>query len=170
MTTSTTLPAGTWQLDTAATTVTATARNFGFKSVPSTLAVVSGTVVVDDQHAVTGIEVVLDAASYTSGNDKRDTHVRSDDFLDAETHPTITFSAQSIVASGDGYRCQGSLTVKGTTKPVELSVGDVEIADDTARFTATASVDRTAFGVDKLPGFFIGRELPVTIEARAARA
>ncbi|MEM8904453.1 MAG: YceI family protein [Actinomycetota bacterium] len=169
--TTTTLPAGTWTLDPEATTITVTAKKLlGLVTVPATLRLSTGTVTIDDQHQVTRIDVTIDATSYDSGNPKRDTHVTGGDFLDAEQHPTFRFSASTVTASGDGHRCSGSVEVKGQTSPVELAVSGLELGEDSASFSATATLDRRALGVDKLPSFIIRPMLQLDISARATRS
>ncbi|MEL6982188.1 MAG: YceI family protein [Actinomycetota bacterium] len=167
-TTTTTLPTGTWVLD-PSTTITVTATKLGFLKVPATLALTSGTVEIDDQHQVTGVSVTADAGSYASPNDKRNEHVRSADFLAADDHPTIRFEAGTCRPSGSGYTADGSATVKGTTTPLAVTISDVTVTDGTASFTATATIDRTAVGVDKMPSFIIGRQLDLVVNASATR-
>jgi len=63
------------------------------------------------------------AASITTGNEQRDTHLRSDDFFNAEKYPKITFKSTSLKkTSGDNYKLYGDLTIRDITKPIELKV------------------------------------------------
>jgi len=176
MTTTTTLPTGTWILD-QTTTITVTATKLGVMKVPATIAMTSGSIEIDDQHRVTSVSVTGDATSYTSTNAKRNDHVRSADFLDTDAHPTIGFEASSIRPSGSGYTADGTVTVRGNTAPLTVSISDVVVADSaemaegaggsTASFTAAATVDRSTIGVDKLPSFVIGRDLDLVVNATA---
>ncbi|MEM7272510.1 MAG: YceI family protein [Actinomycetota bacterium] len=161
------LPTGSWRLDPERTTVTVTATKLGFYKVPATIAVVSGTIEIDADHQVAGVEVVADAASYTSANPKRNDHVRSADFLDAEQHPELVFRADRAEPTGTGYRATGSVTVKGRTVELGVEIGDVEFDDQQGSFTASATIDRTAIGVDKLPSLVIGNDLLLTVTAVA---
>ncbi len=171
-TTTTTLPTGTWTLD-PATSITVTATKLGFIKVPATIALLSGTVQIDDQHQVTAVSATGDAASYTSPNAKRNDHVRGADFLATDDHPTIGFEASSIRPSGTGYTAEGTVTIKGITAPLTVTISDVAFAEGadgpSASFTATATADRTALGVDKLPSFVIGRDLDLVVTATATR-
>jgi polyisoprenoid-binding protein YceI len=169
-TTTTTLPTGTWVLD-PSTTITVTATKLGFLKVPATIDLTSGTVEIDDQHQVAGVSVTGDANSYASANAKRNEHVRSADFLAAEDHPTIRFDATACRPSGDGYIADGTVTMKGATVPLSVTIADVAVNDGatTASFTATATVDRNAIGVDKMPSFIIGRQLDLVVAASATR-
>lgn len=169
MTTTTALPTGTWQLDTLATTVTVSARKMGMFAVPADLTVTTGTIEINDSHGVVSVNIVADAASYKSKNAKRNEHVIGKDFLDASAHPTISFQADSVVASGDGFRANGTVTIKGQTSPVDVTVTDVQFTGTDGSFTASATVDRKVIGVAKMPTFVIGANLELTVSAKATR-
>lgn len=167
------LPSGTWTIDPSTTTVTLSATMLGFIKVPATLTVVSGTIEINDNHELTAVEVVADAASYSSNSRKRNEHVLGADFLDVEKHPHIVFTANSVEPSGSGYRANGSVTVKGQTFPLKLMVNSVDVGQiDAGRgsFQATAAIDRVGVGVDKMPAFVIGRTLQLTVSADATRS
>ncbi len=164
------LPTGTWRLDPSQTTVTVTAKKMGFIKVAATLAVSAGTIEIDADNRVTAVEVMADATSYTSGNAKRDEHVRSDDFLAGDDHPRIVFRADQVSPTAEGYRADGSVTVKGRTSPLAVTIDNVEYNARSASFTATATIDRTAIGVDKLPSLIIGRQLQLAVTATAVPA
>ncbi len=164
------LPSGTWTLDPSATTVTVSATKLGVFTIPATLTVVSGTIEIDDDHRVTGVDIAVDAASYASKNPKRNEHVRGADFLDADNHPTIAFETGRVNAGPAGYASDGTVTVKGRTSPIEVSISDVSFDGSNGSFTAAASVDRNAIGVDKMPGLIIGARLQLAVTATATRA
>lgn len=138
------LPSGTWTLDPARSTVSITAKKLGVITVPATLTVTSSSIEVGADHEVAAVEVVVDAGSYTSSNDKRDEHVRSADFLDADSHPDIVFRS--------------------------VTVDQVAVDGESATFAATATVDRTSIGVDKLPSLVISRALQLSVSATAVRS
>ena len=167
--TNTTLPTGTWQLDPAQTKVTVTVKKMGFITVPATLDVTSGSVEINEDHQVVKVDVVADAASYTSGSAKRNEHVVNEDFLDAANHPTIAFSATSVTSKDTNYGASGSVTIKGKTSAIHFAIADVSISGDQASFAGSAVVDRNAIGVDKMPSFVIAKKLEITIDAKAAR-
>lgn len=69
------------------------------------------------------ISFSADIDSITTGNEQRDGHLKSPDFFDAAGHPKLTFVSSSFTPkSGNEYILKGDLTIRGTTKPVELSV------------------------------------------------
>lgn len=164
------LPTGTWKIDPSQTTITVTAKKLGLFKVPATLTVTSGTIEIDTDHQITSVEVTADAGSYTSGNPRRNDHIRSADFLDGENHPDLRFTADTVSRTAAGYQADGSVTVKATTSPIKVDISDVDVEGDRGSFVATASVDRTAIGVDKLPSLIIGRNLQLTVTATASIA
>jgi polyisoprenoid-binding protein YceI len=170
MTPTTSLPTGTWQIDPSSTTVTVSAKMFSLLTVPATFTVVSGTIEVDAENEVTAVDVVVDASSYASKNAKRNEHVVGPDFLDATTHSTISFQASRVTQADANYTTSGTITSKGKPSPMEVAVSDVEIDGGSGSFTASATVDRTTLGVDKMPGLVIGRNVELTVDARVTAA
>ena len=166
----TTLPAGVFTLDPARTTVDVTVKKLGFITVTGALDVTSGRIEIDESGSVTSVDVTVDAGSYATGNTKRDTHVRSADFLDVEHHPEMTFHADRLSAAGGGYTAAGTVSVKGATAPLSLDVADVASDTSGGTFTATCTVDRNAIGVDKMPSVVIGKTLTIQISAAATAA
>lgn len=163
------LPTGTWRLDPEQTTITVTAKKLGIFTVPATLTLTSGTIEIDADHQVAAV-VVADATSYASKNAKRNDHVRSADFLDAANHPELGFRTGKVSRTATGYRADGSVTVKGQVFPISVDIGDVDLDARRGSFTATATIDRNAIGVDKLPSLVIGRHLQVEVAATALAA
>jgi polyisoprenoid-binding protein YceI len=91
--------------------------------------------------------------SINTGNEQRDTHLRSADFFDVEKNPELKFKSTSYKQSGDGYKLQGDLTIKGVTKPVTLDVEFGGIGKDPwgntkAGFSVTGKLNRKDFGLN----------------------
>lgn len=170
MKTITQLPAGTWELDASSSTVTATVKKLGFITVAGTLDISHGAIEIDPEGTVTAVTVSLAAASYDSSNDKRDEHIRSEDFLGAPTHPSISFQSSTVKQRGGGYDASGVITIKGKQFPITLAVSDVAFDDARGSFSAEAEVNRKEIGLDKMPTFVIGQNLRLSISATAVRA
>jgi polyisoprenoid-binding protein YceI len=67
------------------------------------------------------VEVIIDAQQLWSGEPDRDAHLKSADFLDAATHPQITFRSSSVrLLGGHDYEVAGNLTIRGVTRPATL--------------------------------------------------
>ncbi|OED36951.1 hypothetical protein AB833_25345 [Chromatiales bacterium (ex Bugula neritina AB1)] len=75
-----------------------------------------------DNPAASKVEVTINANSIDSNHQKRDDHLRSDDFLDVEKYPTITFASTSYETSGDNNTLNGDLTIHGVTQAVSIDV------------------------------------------------
>lgn len=112
-----------WQLDPAHTTVTFTAR-VSRSPVKGTFTNVDGLVQMDDidPHRST-FEVVVDAASVTTGDAARDEYLRSPMFFDVAKSPKITFKTTNVKKAGKNrYKVAGDLNVRGTSHPIVLTV------------------------------------------------
>lgn len=156
-----TLAPGTYRLDAARCAVRfRTAHAFGLGPVHGTVAVREGVVVLGDRYSVT---VSLDPASFTTDKPRRDEHVRSKAFLDVQRYPSISFASTGVPA---GRTVAGTLTAHGVTAPVTLTLTSVASGPDGLRCTATARIDRYAFGVTKGRGV-IGRWLDVELDVLA---
>jgi cytochrome b561/polyisoprenoid-binding protein YceI len=93
------------------------------------------------------IGVTIDLASAVSGDSQRDEALKGSEFFDTPTHPTARYETKSIKAlGGDRYRANGTLTLKGVSKPLRLDF-TVPIRDRKAIVKGHASLDRTLFGV-----------------------
>lgn len=93
-----------------------------------------------------------DINSLDTGNNDRDNHLKSADFFDAEKYPQISFTSQSMEKSGDDYLINGELTIRDTTKPVQLKAEFGGIATDPwgntkAGFTLNGKINRADFGL-----------------------
>jgi polyisoprenoid-binding protein YceI len=85
---------------------------------------VTGTLTLDrDNLAASHVEVSIDVATINTNNTDRDNHLRSADFFDVANHPKMTFVSREVKAQDDGeLRVTGDLTIRGTTRPVVLTV------------------------------------------------
>ncbi len=112
-----------------------------------------GTVVIADDPLQSSVEVEIDMASVDTRDEGRDDHLRSPDFFDVEQYPTMTYRSTAVTAAGNGkWAVDGDLTAHGVTQPVRLLVdfeGGVTDPWGNARagFSATAELDREAFGI-----------------------
>ena len=124
------------------------------------------------------VEVSIAAGTLWSGEPERDEHLRSEDFLHVERHPTIGFRSTEVepVARNE-YRVTGDLAIRGVTRPVTLDVrylGQCRSPfDDTrAGFTATARINRHDFGVSwnadlQDTGVVVGDDVFITLDIEA---
>uniref|UniRef100_A0AAU3GW29 YceI family protein n=1 Tax=Streptomyces sp. NBC_01401 TaxID=2903854 RepID=A0AAU3GW29_9ACTN len=161
--------AGAYDIDPSASTVRFDTRAmFGLVPVRGTFTIGHGRITVTELAEEVSVHVVMEAAGFDSGNQKRDDHVRSADFLDVARHPEIDFLSRRLERSEAEATLHGDLTVRGVTRPVAVTLDTV--TEDEKRITAvgTATVDRYAFGVTKAKGM-TGRYLKLTLEIVANR-
>jgi len=69
-----------------------------------------------------GINVSINTASVSTGVADRDAHLKSPDFFDSANFSTMTFVSKSLTGSGDEYKLEGDLTIRGISNPVSLNV------------------------------------------------
>ena len=143
-------PAGTWRLDPIHSSVgfevdyLAGTFKGDFREVEANLA-------VDAESA--RLEGTAKVASVDVKDENLAAHLQSPDFFDAERHPELLFTADDVRLDGDAVAVQGEITIKGVTKPIELS-GAVTppLADyaDNQRIglKLSTTVDRTEYGVN----------------------
>ncbi len=175
----TTPDTGTWALDPAHTVVGFTARHLMAAKVRGTFKEFSGTVTIGETLGESSVEVTIDAASIDTGVEDRDNHLRSADFLDVESYPTLEFRSTAVREKGDGYQVDGDLTIRGTTKPVTLDLAYLGIAtdpwgNDKAMFSAETRIEREEWGLTwnqalEAGGWLVGKKVTIEIEAQAAK-
>jgi len=180
MTTTTTLPAtGTWAIDAAHSSVEAVAKHLVVSKVRGRFSRFEGTIVVADALEDSTVDVTIDAASIDTNDEQRDGHLRSEDFLDVENHPTLTFRSSSVKEAGDHYVIPGELTIRGVARPVELEVEYLGVVTDPwgnakAGFSATTTIDREEFGITwnaalETGGVLVGKNLKIEIDLQLAQ-
>jgi polyisoprenoid-binding protein YceI len=112
-----------WTIDTSHSTAEFSVRHMMVSKVKGRFGNVTGTVTGDLAKPETAIvEVTIDASSIDTDNENRDKHLKSADFFEVETYPTITFKSTKIEKAGDGLRMTGALTMHGVTREVVLDV------------------------------------------------
>lgn len=106
------------------------------------------------------VSAVIQVASVDTNNDRRNEHLRTPDFFDAESFPTITFESASVRQVGENeYVASGDLKIRDVTRRVDLPITLLGVADipqemqgmlgseQIASFQAELTIDRRDFGV-----------------------
>lgn len=125
------------------------------------------------------IEAVIQTKSVFTDHQKRDDHLRSPDFFDAKTFPTMTYKMKSYEQTGDSYTAKGDLTLRGVTKEITLVGTFNGVAEDPwgnlrAGFTAEGTLNRKDFGMkfSKMldnGGLMVGDEVKLKLEIEVIR-
>jgi polyisoprenoid-binding protein YceI len=98
-------------------------------------------------------DIVLYTASVDTGVEQRDSHVIGRQFLDSGSYPRMTFTSTAVQLAGqDVYRMTGDLTIKDTTRPVDLEltyIGHVidAFGDERVGFDGTTTINRSDWGL-----------------------
>jgi len=143
---------------------------------------IAGSVVIDEVDlSRSTVDVTIDAASIDTHDAKRDEHLRSADFFDVATHPTLTFKSRQVQAGkGGGLFVTGPLTFHGSTREVTLDVEPLspEVNDPWGNVKRGASartrLNRKDFGLIWNAtldggGVLVGDEVSVTLEIELGR-
>lgn len=165
----------TWTLDPAHSSVTFSAKHMMVTTVRGSMQIRDVALDFDAEDLTdSSVRVSLDAASIDTGQQARDQHLRSADFLDADRYPTIDFVSTRIERSGDAYRIHGDLTIRGETRPVVLDAAFAGIVPNLqggrrAAFSATTKIDRETFGLTwnvalEQGGWLVGKQIGIEIE------
>ena len=135
---------------------------------------VGGEITLDkDNLAASKVTAEIDATSIDTGNEKRDGHLKSDDFFKTEKNPKITFASTAVTApSKDKLSVVGNLTMAGVTKPVTLDVNVNGFMPGLAGFEAKTKVNRKDFGINwnrtlDAGGVLLGDDVDITITVEA---
>ncbi len=122
------------------------------------------------------VQVNIKTASIDTDNERRDNHLRSDDFFLSEKHPEITFKSRSFRKTGDKtFVISGDLTMRGITKAIDLdAVYNGEVKDPWGNiktgWKATGRVNRFDYGLKwnslmETGGAVVGQDVDITINA-----
>src|SRR5829696_7519101 len=141
-------PVGHYRIDPSQTTVRFSTRHlFGLGAVTGTVKVREADFRVTEALSAT-VHAVLDAASFDTGNPRRDTDVRSAKYLDVTAYPDITFSSQQVRLQEGKWVAVGTVTAHGLAAPVNLSLDELSSGDDGELILrASAKIDRYAHNV-----------------------
>jgi len=174
--TATAITTGTWVLDPTHTEIGFSVRHLVSK-VRGKFESFDGSIVTAENIADSKASATIQLASINTGSADRDAHLRSTDFFGVEENPVMTFESTGVSVDGDDYTVTGNLTIKGITKPVELSVEFLGEGGDPWGGTrvgveATAQISRKEFGINfnvPLEGdkVMIGDKVSIHITAEA---
>jgi polyisoprenoid-binding protein YceI len=139
---------GPWRLDPEHSSVEFRVRHFyGLMTVEGRLGRYRGTLDLSRRPA---IELVAEAASLDTGNARRDKHLRSADFFDAEHHPHVRFASETAVLDGDVLKVRGGLHAAGREIPLRVDAR-LRAVDGGLWIEAEAEADHRELGMTWSP-------------------
>ena len=169
-----------WTIDSAHTVAGFTARHMMITNVTGVFESTAGSIdYTPGNPTATKADVTIDAKTINTRNGRRDTHLRTDDFINVEKFPSIAFKSKRVQnVRSDGFDMVGDLTIRDVTKEVVLKVDGIvpPVKDPQGNrrvgANATTTINRKDFGVNynralEAGGVLIGDEMKINIEIQA---
>lgn len=178
MTTATAPATTTWTIDASHSEAGFAVKHLMISTVRGRFAGVTGSVTfAAGDFSQAAAEVSITAASIDTREEKRDAHLRSADFFDVESFPSLAFKSRRVQAiSGDTFQLVGDLTIKDVSKEVVLNVEFEGAQKDPwgnqkSAFTATTTISRTEFGLTwnaalETGGVLVGDEIKISLDVQ----
>lgn len=176
------LQAGDYKLDSSHSSVGFKVKHLAIANVAGNFKEYTAKFGYDEKtNALTSLDVTIKAASISTNDSDRDSHLKKGDFFDVDKYPEITFKVDKAdVKKGAVSKVKGDLTIKGVTKPVVLNVKYLGSAKDPwgntkLAFEAETKIKRSDFGLTwnktlETGGVLVGEEVTIQIEGQAAAA
>jgi polyisoprenoid-binding protein YceI len=172
-----------WTIDPAHSNAEFSVRHMMISTVNGKFDVLEGKLDFDPANPeVASVEATIDAASINTSATDRDNHLRSADFFDAETYPTLTFKSTKVEKTGEGEgTVMGELTMRGQTKEVTFDIeyfGEMPktlFGDRRVGFVGTTKINREDWGLTwnqalETGGVLVSQEVKITVNLQAATA
>jgi polyisoprenoid-binding protein YceI len=167
-----------WYIDPSHSAVSFKVKHMMVSTVRGRLGRLHGRIQLDPERPEKAeFEVAVDVKGIYTGDPKRDGHLQSADFFDAESHPDITFKSDAVFARGDGhFTASGDLTIRGVTRPVSFDIELEGIRADAQGgqhlgASASLTIDRTDFGLTwNMPvpnGVLVGEKVKIEVDLQA---
>jgi polyisoprenoid-binding protein YceI len=171
---------GTWTVDPVHSEVGFSVRHMMVSKVRGKFTNFSGEIVLGEDPFASSATAEIDLRSISTGNDQRDEHIRSADFFEVETYPTMTYRSTGARFSDGNYILDGELTLKGVTRSVPLVLelngfGPDPFGGTRAGFTASGELNRRDFNVNfsapmQNGGAVVGDKITLHLEIEAVLA
>ncbi len=165
-----------WTIDTAHSAVEFSVKHMMVSTAKGRFTQFNGEVFFDDANPhLTEIDVTIQTSSVDTHDEKRDGHLKSAEFFDAATYPTMTFKSTKVEQlDKENYRVTGDFTLHGVTKPVVLEVEHAGVNKNpwgvtVAGFSAKTSINRKDFGLNwnvalEAGGMLVAEKVNINLE------
>jgi polyisoprenoid-binding protein YceI len=165
-------------IDASHTSTEFSVKHMVITNVKGGFADISGVIMYDEKDvSKSSVDVTIKTASISTNNDKRDDHLRSADFFDAENYPDITFKSKSVSKTDAGMLMTGTLTIKDTSKEVTIPfeiTGKVTDPWGSSRIGAEGklTIDRREYGLTwnkalETGGLVVGNDIKIELNVQA---
>jgi polyisoprenoid-binding protein YceI len=169
---------GTWKVDTAHSEVGFSIRHLMISKVKGSFERFYATFVTAEDPLDSTVTASAEVASITTGEPARDGHLRTGDFFEAETYPTIDFVSTGVRVEDGDFKVDGELTIRGITKTVTFDFdfggfGGDPYGNYKGGATAKTVINREDFGLSynaalETGGMLLGDKVTITLELQAA--
>ena len=169
--------AGTYTIDPGHSDVAFTVRHLMVSKVRGHFTRFQGELTLAPDPLASSVTATIELASIDTNNPQRDDDLRSANFFEVDTYPTISYRSTGVRHSEDGFDLEGELTIRGVTRPVTLALDVNGFTKDPyggtrAGFSATGEIDRKDFDITtNIPmdggGVVIGDTIQLFIEVEA---
>jgi polyisoprenoid-binding protein YceI len=166
-----------WSIDPVHSEISFKVKHLMITNVKGSFKIFNASIYTTEKDFTTaGIDIWIDAATITTGDTKRDDHLRGADFFDVQNHKQITFTSETIGKPDlkGNQELWGELTIKGVTKNIKLRVRFGGIINDPwgnerAGFTVTGKICRNDWGLTwnaaiEAGGLMVSEEVIITCE------
>ena len=170
-----------FEIDASHSSINFSVRHLVIAKVRGRFTLFSGFIDLDTADIThSSVSAEIHAASIVTNDDKRDAHLRSPDFLDADRSPVIFFASNGVERSGTDLRVLGALTIRGLTRNVALLVEHLGSTRDPwgnerLAFAARTTIERSDFGllwnqVLDSGGVLVGDKIEIEFDIEAVPA
>jgi len=171
----------TWVIDSAHSAGDFAIKHMMISTVRGHFKITEGQIVINEEnHTASSVSATIDPKSLNTREEKRDAHLQSGDFFEADKYPTITFQSTRVQKVNDtNWKVFGNLTLHGVTKEVEMDVEEGgEIKDPYGKqrrgFTAETTINRSDWGVTynavlEAGGVMVSDKVKITLDISAVR-
>ena len=172
----------TWSVDKAHSNVGFTVTHLVVSEVDGSFQVYDGSIsTTADDFSGAEIKFTVDVPSINTGNEKRDNHLKADDFFNAEQYPKMTFKSKSFKKTGKNkYKLVGDLTIRDVTKEVTFEAtygGTIQgpWGNTKAGFKASTTIDRFDYNLKwdaatEAGNLVVGREVTIDLNLQFNQA
>lgn len=169
-----------WSIDTEHSSISFKVRHLGISNVRGEFRTYDAETLMDSTNLSTlSVNATIETASIDTGNERRDNHLRAEDFFDAEQFPAITFVSTAVTnVDGNKFQLQGDLTIRDVTKSVVLEGEFLGLAtrgdSQRAGFAAQTTVNRKDFNLswDQLTeagGVIVGHDVNISLDLQVVK-
>jgi polyisoprenoid-binding protein YceI len=159
-----------WRIDPARSSVVFEVPGFwgGLIKVKGRFARYDGTL---DLRRTPAVDLTIDAESIDTGNARRDTHLRSDDFFGVASHPYVRFVADSVTLAGEQLSVTGTLHAAGGSAPLDVvatlrEAGPDRQAGPELEIEGTAEIDQRRLGMTFTALGMVGAPAKLAVRGR----